>query len=170
MLAAAGNRERSETRWWIFPGRSCWRRPTECSVLGWCPWTGWPWLCRRQASLSRWTQLHRPTCASSASSAHKQRQSVSRSVLWSVRKVYCGKIVGNKQSQLHFICPWVSQCDEKLTISVQNVFNVDEHVLSVFLYSWMVASITFCCRLPDINKAMLQLTDATKFISVLLKL
>jgi len=31
----------------------------------------------------------------------------------------------------------------------------------------MVASITFCCRLPDINKVLLQLTDATKFISVL---
>jgi len=33
----------------------------------------------------------------------------------------------------------------------------------------MVASLTFCCRLLDVNKALLQLVDATKFIPVLLK-
>ena len=32
--------------------------------------------------------------------------------------------------------------------------------LSLFLQLLMVASLTFCCRLPDVNKALLQLTDA----------
>jgi len=30
--------------------------------------------------------------------------------------------------------------------------------LSLFLQLLMVASLTFCCRLPDVNKALLQLT------------
>jgi len=33
----------------------------------------------------------------------------------------------------------------------------------------MAASVTFCCRLPDVNKSLLQLTDAIKLIPVVPK-
>jgi len=40
-------------------------------------------------------------------------------------------LVGNKWSKSHFICPWLFQSGKKLTKSVQNVFYLNEHVLSV---------------------------------------
>jgi len=58
---------------------------------------------------------------------------------------------------------------EKLFESVQNVFHLHAcmHAVSRFLRLLMATSITFCCRLPDINEVMLQLTDAMKLTPVL---
>ena len=43
------------------------------------------------------------------------------------------------------------------------------HALSRFLHSLMAASVTFGCRLSDINKALLQCANAIKLIPVLFK-
>ena len=62
---------------------------------------------------------------------------------------------------------------EKITISVQNV--VHWHAVPCtravnrlvhLLTAASIASIVFCCRLPDINKSLLQLTDAMKLIPI----
>jgi len=72
-----------------------------------------------------------------------------------------------KTSYFHFICPWFFSG----LIVAQNkcskcCLSACMHTVSHLVHLSMAGSIAFCCRLPDVNKSLLQLIDRIKLIPI----
>ena len=61
-------------------------------------------------------------------------------------------------------------CFHEKTHSVQNLSICNMHTANRFLHLLMAAAVTFCCRLPDVNKVLLQIINTMKFTPVLPRL